>query len=236
MLRWDMKRAHGTDSFLLEATLVAAGAAAGCEMPPASGLLPEPQMQVLEAWHPRASRLRISGGGRTLYLMVDRAGGSRGHQARSTSHLSEAAMSLAAILVWYVGIGVLAATGTVTISRAWFSPRVEHSVFALLLIPIAAMYLVFVAYFGDGSTPRPEAYAVAVFVVLALLGLRFPALLVLGYALHGGWDLAHEIRVHLGAGGARRFTDIPLAYGAFCAAYDWCLAGYFLTRQGAWRQ
>ncbi len=147
-------------------------------------------------------------------------------------------MSLAAILIWYVGIGVLAAIGMVTISRAWFSPRVEQSLFALLLIPVAAMYLVFAAYFGDVPTPRPEAYAVAVFVVLALLGLRFPALLALGYALHGGWDLAHEIRVHLGAGGdvARRFTDIPLAYGAFCAAYDWCLAGYFLTRRAAWRR
>ena len=145
-------------------------------------------------------------------------------------------MALAAILMWYVGIGVLAAIGTVTISRARFSPRVEHSFFALLLIPIAAMYLVFVAYFGDGSTPRPEAYAVVVFVVLGLLGLRLPALLVLGYALHGGWDLAHEIRVHLGTGGARPFTDIPLAYGAFCAAYDWWMAGYFFTRRAAWRQ
>ena len=147
-------------------------------------------------------------------------------------------MTLAAILIWYVGIGVLAAIGTVTISRARFSPRVEHSFFALLLIPIAAMYLVFVAYFGDGSTPRPEAYAVVVFVVLGLLGLRLPALLVLGYALHGGWDLAHEVRVHLGtgAGGARPFTDIPLAYGAFCAAYDWWMAGYFFTRRAAWRQ
>ena len=147
-------------------------------------------------------------------------------------------MTLAAILILYVGIGVLAAIGTVTISRARFSSRVEHSFFALLLIPIAAMYLIFAAYFGDGSTPGPEAYAVAVFVVLGLLGLRFPALLVLGYALHGGWDLAHEVRLHLGAGAgaAWRFTDIPLAYGAFCAAYDWWMAGYFITRSAAWRQ
>jgi hypothetical protein len=145
-------------------------------------------------------------------------------------------MALAAILILYVGIGVLAAIGTVTISRVRLSSRVEHSFFALLLIPIAAMYLIFAAYFGDGSTLRPEAYAVAVFVGLGLLGLRFPALLVLGYALHGGWDLAHEVRAHLGAGGAWQFTDIPLAYGAFCAAYDWWMAGYFFTRWAAWRQ
>ena len=145
-------------------------------------------------------------------------------------------MALAAILSWYLVIGLLAAIGTVTISRSRFSPRVEHIFFALLLVLIAAMYLAFVAYFGDYSRLRPEACAVAVFAVLGLLGLRFPALLVLGYALHGGWDLAHEIWAHLGAGagGARPFTDIPLAYGVFCAAYDWYMARYFFTRLAAW--
>lgn len=145
-------------------------------------------------------------------------------------------MALAAILCWYLIIGVLAAIGSVAISRSRFSARVEHIFFALLLVLIAAMYLAFVAYFGDDSTLRPEAWAVAVFAALGLLGLRWPALLVLGYALHGGWDLAHEICVHLGAGaaGARQLTDIPLAYGVFCAAYDWCMAGYFFTRRAAW--
>ena len=96
--------------------------------------------------------------------------------------------------------------------------------------------MAFVGYFGDYSTLRTEAWAVAVFAVLGLLGLRLPALLVLGYALHGGWDLAHEIWVHLdvGGGGARPLTDIPLAYGIFCTAYDWYMAGYFFTRRAAW--
>jgi hypothetical protein len=147
-------------------------------------------------------------------------------------------MALAAILCWYLVIGALAAIGSVTISRSRFSPRVEHIFFALLLILIAAMYLAFLAYFGDYPALRLEAWAVAVFAAVGLLGLRFPALLVLGYAVHGGWDLVHEIWVHLGAGagGGRPLTDIPLAYGVFCAAYDWCMAGYFFTRQSAWRQ
>ena len=147
-------------------------------------------------------------------------------------------MALAAILSLYLVIGVLAAIGSVTISRSRFSPRMEQIFYALLLVPIAAMYLAFVSYFGDHAALRSEAWAVAVFVMLGLLGLRFPALLVLGYALHGGWDLAHEIWVHLGAGagGARPLTAIPLAYGVFCAAYDWCMAGYFFTRRAAWTQ
>jgi hypothetical protein len=145
-------------------------------------------------------------------------------------------MALAAILIWYLVIGALAAIGSVTITRSRFSPRAEHIFFALLLVLIAVMYLTFVAYFGDYSTLRPEACAVAVFAILGLLGLRFPALLVLGYALHGGWDLAHEIWVHFGAGvgASRPLTDIPLAYGVFCAAYDWWMAGYFFTRRAAW--
>ena len=146
-------------------------------------------------------------------------------------------MALAAILIWYLVIGVLAAIGSVTISRSRFSPRVEHMFFALLLILIGAMYLAFVAYFGDYATLRPEAWAVAVFAALGLLGLRLPALVVLGYALHGGWDLVHEIAAHLGAGaaGGRPLTNIPLAYGVFCAAFDWCMAAYFYTRRAAWR-
>lgn len=146
-------------------------------------------------------------------------------------------MALAVILCWYLVIGVLAAIGSVAISRSRFSPRVEHVFFALLLVPIAAMYLAFATYFGDYSTLRLEGYAVAVFAALGLLGLRFPMLLVLGYALHGGWDLTHEIRQQLeGGGGALSVTHIPLAYGMFCAAYDWCMAGYFVTRRRAWLQ
>jgi hypothetical protein len=145
-------------------------------------------------------------------------------------------MALTAILSLYLVIGTVAAIGSVTVSRSRFSPRAEHIFFALLLLPIAGMYLAFVAYFGDYSALWTEACAAGLFAVLGLLGLRFPALLVLGYALHGGWDLAHETWMHLGAGagGARPLTAIPLAYGAFCAAYDWCMAGYFLTRRAAW--
>lgn len=147
------------------------------------------------------------------------------------------AMALAAILFLYLVIGVVAAIGTVTISRARFSPRFEHIFFALLLIPIAAMYLAFVTYFGDHSALRLEVYGVALFAGLGLLGLRLPALLILGYALHGAWDLAHEAFLYLGPapGDIRSVTVIPLAYGVFCAAYDWCMAGYFFTRQAAWR-
>jgi len=146
-------------------------------------------------------------------------------------------MALVAIMLWYIVIGVLAAIGTTTITRSQFSPRVEQVFFALLLIPVAGMYLTFIGYFGESWALGPELYAIAVFVVLALLGLRLPAALILGYALHGAWDLVHEVSTRMGsaAAGARQFSDIPLAYGAFCAAYDWLVAGYFVTRRSARR-
>jgi hypothetical protein len=147
-------------------------------------------------------------------------------------------VALATILLWYLGIGVLAAIGAMTMSRTRLSPRSEHTFFALLLIPVAAMYLVFVAYFGDHAALRFESYAVAIFALLGLLGLRLPALLLLGYALHGAWDLFHEVLLYHGpaSSGIRPVTTIPLAYGVFCAAFDWCVAAYFFTRQAAWRR
>ena len=89
-------------------------------------------------------------------------------------------MALVSILLWYLAIGVLAGIGTTTITRSQFSPRVEQVFFALFLVPVAAMYLVFIGYFGDSSALRPELYAIAVFVGLALMGLRLPGVLVLG--------------------------------------------------------
>ena len=143
-------------------------------------------------------------------------------------------MALVAIMLWYTGIGVLAAIGTTTIARSQFSVRAERVFFALFLIPVAGMYLAFTGYFGDSSALRPELYAIVVFVVLALLGLRLPAALILGYAVHGAWDLVHEASAHLApeAGSARQLSEIPLAYGVFCAAYDWYVAGYLVARRG----
>jgi hypothetical protein len=147
-------------------------------------------------------------------------------------------MALFAIMTLYVGVGVLAAIGTVTIGRSRFSSRVQQGFISLLLVPVALMYLVFVSYFHAPSALRPEGYAVLGFVTLGILGVRFPVFLILGYALHGAWDLAHEVAVHTSAsvGATGSLTAIPLAYGAFCAAYDWCIAGYFSLRLTGARQ
>jgi hypothetical protein len=145
-------------------------------------------------------------------------------------------MALLVIIVLYVCVGILAAAGSIFISQKLFSAKAEQIFFALFLVAIAAFYLAFTAYFADEEAWRFETMAVVVFAIFGLVGLRVPSLLIVGYLLHGAWDVLHEVHAFGGTDlfGAHRLTELPLAYGAFCAAYDWCIAGYFYTRRHEW--
>jgi hypothetical protein len=145
-------------------------------------------------------------------------------------------MALSVIIVLYVCVGILAATGSIFISHKVFSARAEQIFFALFLVAIAGFYLAFTAYFRDRGAWRLETGAVIVFAVFGIIGLRLPVVLIIGYCLHGIWDVVHEIHTYGGVSpfGAQKMTELPLAYGAFCAAYDWCMAGYFYTRRREW--
>jgi hypothetical protein len=146
-------------------------------------------------------------------------------------------MAFSVIIVLYLFVGFLAAAGSVCISKKVFSAKVEQIFFALFLVAIAGFYLVFTAYFGDEGAWQLETGGVIMFAVFGLLGIRLPVVLIIGYLLHGVWDALHEIHAHGGGDlfGAQQATDLPLAYGAFCAAYDWCIAAYFYTRRAQWR-
>jgi hypothetical protein len=63
-----------------------------------------------------------------------------------------------------------------------------------------------------------------------------PYALIAGYLLHGLWDVIHELHAHAGLSVFEpgQTTAIPLAYGAFCVTYDFCMAGYFFTRRAHW--
>lgn len=145
-------------------------------------------------------------------------------------------MALSVIITLYAGIGCLAATGAIFISQKLFSAKGQQIFFALFFIAIAGFYLAFTAYFGDQEAWRLETGAVIVFAVFGILGLRLPVVLMIGYLLHGIWDVVHEIHAHTGASpfGAHELTELPLAYGAFCAAFDLCVAAYFYTQRHQW--
>src|SRR5215469_13907424 len=145
-------------------------------------------------------------------------------------------LAFVVIVVLYAVIGLMAAAGTISIARKMLAPKAEQIFYAIFLIMIAAFYLAFAAYFGAAMALRLETAVVAVFVALALLGLRLPLVLIVGYSLHGLWDLLHEFQAH-GAYSAfdpGQLTQIPLAYGFFCAAFDFCMAAYFYTRRTEW--
>ena len=136
-------------------------------------------------------------------------------------------MALVAILLWYLGLGILAAIGAITLTRKRFSPRAERVFFAVILIPIAAIYLAFVGHFESPGTLHHEAWAVLAFIAMALLGIRFPLFIVAGYALHGVWDIVHELRR------VETLTPIPLAYGVFCLTFDVIVAVYIYRRRAS---
>ncbi|HLW54043.1 MAG TPA: DUF6010 family protein [Candidatus Angelobacter sp.] len=140
------------------------------------------------------------------------------------------------IVILYAVIGLMAAAGTVFIAKKVLAPKGEQIFYAAFLVMIAAFYLAFTAYFGVATAWRVETIAVAAFVAMALLGTRLPFALVVGYSLHGMWDLLHEFQAHgaYSAFGQGRLTAIPLAYGVFCAVFDFCMAAYFYARRHDW--
>src|SRR5215470_4669459 len=83
-------------------------------------------------------------------------------------------MALSVIIFFYAGIGLLAAAGSIFISRKLFSAKGQQIFFALFFVAIAGFYLAFTAYFGDQRAWRLETGAVILFSVFGILGLRFP--------------------------------------------------------------
>jgi len=100
------------------------------------------------------------------------------------------------IVILYVTIGLMAAAGCVSIGRRFLGPRAEQVFYGLFLILIAAVYLAFAAYFEIETAWVAESAAVLLFLVMGVAGTRLPILLIVGYPVHGVWDLLHELQQH----------------------------------------
>ncbi len=140
------------------------------------------------------------------------------------------------IVILYAVIGFLAAVGAISVARKTLAPKVEQVFYAMFLVMIATFYLAFAAYFGAATAWRLETAVVMAFVVIGLLGVRLPFALIVGYPLHGLWDLLHELQAHVASSVFEpgQLTAIPLAYGVFCAVFDFYLAAYFFSRRAEW--
>ena len=159
------------------------------------------------------------------------------HWTKTVAINTSSIVGFAVITILYAVIGTLAVAGSVVVSQKSFPGRSEQIFYGVFLIVIAAFYLAFAAHFGDASSWNTELFAVASFSLLGILGARYAAVLILGYFLHGIWDILHELSAHTGYSvlGAK-FTEIPLAYGVFCLTYDFAISVYFLRRRAYWNK
>src|SRR5260221_9226931 len=98
------------------------------------------------------------------------------------------------IVVLYATIGLLAATGAISITRKIFGPKAEQVFYGLFLVIIASFYLAFVAYFGNAAAWRAETVAVGFHALIGRFCVRLPTAPVIAYGLHGGLDLLHQLR------------------------------------------
>ena len=140
------------------------------------------------------------------------------------------------IAILYIVIGLMAARGTTCIFRKILTPKSEQIFYAMFLILVAAFYLAFAAYFGEAGAWQLETTVVVAFVATSLLGVRLPFALIVGYSMHGLWDLLHELQAYGGHSAFEpgQLTAIPLAYGFFCAAFDFYMVAYFYRRRVEW--
>jgi hypothetical protein len=140
------------------------------------------------------------------------------------------------IMILYATIGLMAAMGATAITQKIFLPKAEQIFYGAFLVLIAAFYLAFAAYFESAEAWRVEVSAVVLFTAFGLFGMRLPIALIVGYPLHGLWDLLHELQAHGAWIGFQpeQLTAIPLAYGIFCAAFDVCIAVYAQMRRAEW--
>lgn len=141
------------------------------------------------------------------------------------------------IVVLYASVGVLAARGSIAVGRRLFAPRREQVFYGLFLVAIAAFYLAFTAYFGADAW-GVEGTAVGLFALAGLVGTRWSAALVVGYPLHGLWDLLHEWLLHADPAlvDPAQLTPVPLGYGVLCLAFDVAIAVYAIRRREAWTE
>jgi hypothetical protein len=81
-------------------------------------------------------------------------------------------LGLVVIVVLYAVIGLLAATGTISIVPKILTSKGEQIFYAMFLMMIAAFYLAFAACFGVATSWGVETAVVAAFVMISLLSLR----------------------------------------------------------------
>lgn len=116
-------------------------------------------------------------------------------------------------------IGIIAATAI-----GFFGTVVgfdkERGFYPVVLIVIAALYLLFAVMADSTSSLVAETIPALVFVTMAVLGFRknLPWLVVAGLALHGIFDFFHPAII--------ANPGVPVWWPGWCLSYDVAAAAY----------
>lgn len=96
----------------------------------------------------------------------------------------------------------------------------ERGFYPVVLIVIAALYLLFAAMANSTASLVAETIPALVFVTLAVLGFRkkAPWLVVAGLALHGVFDFYHHAVIEN--------PGVPAWWPGWCLSYDVVAAAY----------
>lgn len=116
-------------------------------------------------------------------------------------------------------IGITAAIG-VGIFATMVGFDKERGFYPVVLIVIAALYLLFAAMANSTASLVAETIPALVFVTLAVLGFRkkAPWLVVAGLALHGVFDFFHHAVIEN--------PGVPAWWPGWCLSYDVVAAAY----------
>lgn len=115
-------------------------------------------------------------------------------------------------------IGIVAAAGVGVFATVVGFDR-DRSFYPVVLIVIAALYLLFAAMAKSTGVLLAETIPALVFVAMATIGFRkTPWLVVAGLALHGAFDFFHHAVI--------ANPGVPEWWPGWCLAYDVVAAGY----------
>jgi hypothetical protein len=115
-------------------------------------------------------------------------------------------------------IGIAAATAVGLFATVIGFDR-ERSFYPVVLIVIAALYLLFAVMAGSTESLVAESIFALVFVAMAAVGFRkTPWLVVAGLALHGVFDFFHHAVIPN--------PGVPAWWPGWCLAYDVVAAAY----------
>ena len=116
-------------------------------------------------------------------------------------------------------IGIAAATAVGLFGTAVGFDK-ERGFYPVVLIVIAALYLLFAAMANSASSLVGEAVAALVFVTMAVIGFRkqAPWIVVAGLGLHGVFDFFHHAVI--------ANPGVPAWWPGWCLSYDVVAAAY----------